>query len=80
MTNEERNVFQGTIHDSKRDAAIHSAIVFLTAAGSNTTEEAIEYWKEGAEKNTKVAPEEWGFTDEWPRVWSDVGDQLRSME
>jgi len=71
--------FQSVSHDTEREAAIHSAVVFLTAAGKNSVEQALDYHSEGAQANIEAAPDDWEYTGRWSDVWDAVENELESM-
>ena len=57
--------------------AIISAVAFLTASGRNSADEALEFWRQGARANQRMAETAgWDPVQDWRSIWSEVGDRL----
>jgi hypothetical protein len=63
-------------HDTKNDAAVHSAVDFLTAHGTHSWGKAWEFYQDGPNVNMQQAPNSWEYKEEWPDVWDEVGSEL----
>jgi len=80
MTDREDTRFANTVYDTPREAAIASAVEFLTAGGLNSTDKALDFWEDGANANAREATSDWKHTDRWSDVWDDVRDELESRK
>jgi hypothetical protein len=68
--------------DTRREAIIESAFVFLTAQGLNSKEQALQYHAEGPEANRREAEQgdTWEYADEWHKHWESVGERIEDAE
>jgi hypothetical protein len=80
MTDRSKTLFAGTVYDTPREAAVASAVEFLTAGGLNSIDQALGFWEDGAEANAEEAGRDWDHSDRWEDVWDEVRDDLESRQ